>query len=142
MTETEAEINKTMKMDSIMKKRAAAAEIKMKAHNQLKFAIDEIIEHAQGSGVTIFMPHVLSRDLFKKVVGIGDGLGLSARDKTMAVVTPEHLQIINFEKERMPYVLFDHIKAKEVFMICWKTNDDELEPVESTRPQSISLYNF
>lgn len=130
MTAVEQEINKSEKLSLILKKRADAEEAKVKAHEYIKFVFDEIESHSEGSGVTIFMPHVITRDLYKKVIEIGDGLRLTPRERRTAIVTAEHLRIINYEQENMPQVLFDHIQSKEVFMVCWKIPDEELEPVE------------
>lgn len=130
MTAVEQEINKSEKLSMILKKRADAEEAKVRAHQYIKFVFDEIESHSEGSGVTIFMPHVITRDLYKKVIEIGDGLRLTPRERRTAIVTAEHLKIINYEQENMPQVLFDHIQSKEVFMVCWKIPDEELEPVE------------
>lgn len=130
MTPIEAKINKSEKMADILKKRADAEEAKLKAHQYTEYVLDEIESHSEGSGVAIFMPHVVTRDLYKKVLEVAESLSLTARERRTTTVTPEHFKIINFDKVNMPQVLFDHIKGKEVFMVCFKIPDNELRPVE------------
>lgn len=130
ITSIEAEIIKSEKLTEIFKKLAAAEVAKIKAQKRLNYVLDEIEAHAEGSGVTIFMPHVLTRDLYKRVQEIGEGLHLTARERTNAIVTAEHLNIINCDGVNMPQVLFDHINGKEVLMVCWKIPDDQEESIE------------
>lgn len=133
MTSIEVEIYRTGKLSEILMKRAEAEAAKTKAHQYIEYVIDKIALHAAESGVTIFMPHVVSRDLYKKVLEVGENLRLTAREKVQAKITPEHLKIINFKKVNFPRVLFEHIKSRVVFMICWKIPDDEERSVEGNR---------
>lgn len=120
MTTIEAEINKSEKLAAILKKRAEAEETKRKELEYIEFVFDEIEIHAEGAGVTIFMPHVITRDLYKKLLQVGENLNLTVRERRNAVVTRDHLKIINYSEVNMPQVLFDHINGKQVFMVCWK----------------------
>lgn len=130
MTSIEVEIRRTEKLTEILMKRAEAEAAKTKAHQYIEYVIEKIALHAAESGVTIFLPHVVSRDLYKKVLEVGENLRLTAREKVQARITAEHLKIINFKKVNLPRVLFEHIKSKDVFMICWKIPDDEERSVE------------
>lgn len=132
LTSTEVEIHRTKKLTEILMKRAEADATKTKAHQYIEYVIDKIALHAAESGVTIFLPHVVSRDLYKKVLEVGENLRLTAREKVQTKITPEHLNIINFKKVNLPRVLFEHIKSKDVIMICWKIPDDEERSVEGT----------
>lgn len=152
MTSIEVETHRTEKLKEILMKRAEAEAAKTKAHQYIEYVIDKIALHAAESGVTIFLPHVVSRDLYKKVLEVGENLRLTAREKVQTKITAEHLKIINFEKVNLPQVLFEHIKSKDVFMICWKIPDDAERSVEGKSkrkllriamlPRFISLREF
>lgn len=98
----------------------------------LTFVTDEIISHHSDMGVTIFMPHAITRDLYRKVCDVADKRHLSAKEKTTTGITTEQLSVINLETKDFPDYLFQHIEDKEVFMVCWKLPDDELRPVQGT----------
>lgn len=133
MTTVEADINRSEKLTDILNKRARTLEAKLMADQYLEYVFNEIESHAEGSGVTIFMPHVITRDLYKKVLEVADTLRLTPREKRAVTVAPEHLKIINYSQVNMPEVLFEHIKSKEVFMICWRKPESESQPVECNR---------
>lgn len=137
MTPVEIEIHRAEKLTEILQKRADAEATQLKAKEYTTYVLDEIASRAAESGVTIFMPHVVSRDLYKKVVQIGENMNLTAREKVTARIAPEHLKIINFEKINMPEVLYEQIQSKDLFMICWKIPDDEERPTEGKDESKI-----
>lgn len=130
LTPRELEIRRAEKTEQIIKKRADAELARLKNIQHTEYVLEEVESHAEGSGVTIFMPHVITRDLYKKVQEVAENLRLSARERVTAIVTDEHLKMINYEKVNMPSVIFNHIKSKEVFMVCWKIPDDEERSAE------------
>lgn len=119
ITPKEVEIHRAEKLAEIWKKRSDAEAAKLKANQYIEYVIEKIAFHAAESGVTIFMPHVVSRDLYKKVIEVGENFRLTAREKVKTKILPEHLKIINFKKVNLPQVVFDQIHSKEVLMICW-----------------------
>lgn len=78
------------------------------------------------------MPHLISRDLFKRMTEQGEKFGLQAKDKKNSLITDEDLEVLHFEIENPlpPYVL-KLLKKKEAFMICWKTGELEERPITS-----------
>lgn len=130
MTLIEIEKHRAEKLTDILKKRADAEVEKLKMTQYIEYVIEKIVSNVPESGVTIFMPHVVSRDLYKKVLQAGNNLGLTARERITTKITSEHMKIINFEKINLPEVLFKHIKSKDVFMICWKAPEDADRTIE------------
>lgn len=141
MTQSELERYQTMKIDKFSKRKAEQSNLLQKQQNYIRFATDEIMSRARDLGVTIFMPHVVNKNLFKNVVNVGDKLKLSAKDKATVKITSANLKIINFEKEDFPKILFDFLKGKEAFAVCWKLSDDELRSTEGMIC-CISIYCF
>lgn len=130
LTPLEMERYNAEKLNANLLKRAEIEAAELKTHQYIEFVTDEIMSRASDMGVTIFMPHVINRDLYKRVLEVADKLHLSAKDRVMVKIPLDHLKIINFECINLPLVLYEQIKAKEVFMVCWKISDDELRPVE------------
>lgn len=91
------------------------------------------MEHAADLGITILMPHILSRDLFKKISDPADKFQLTAKEKKNAQILTEHLEVIHFEcVNPLPQYLLDHIMGKDVLMVCWKVNDGDARAVEGS----------
>lgn len=98
----------------------------------IRFVTDKIIKHASDMGVTLLMPHIVSRDLFKRLTDPGERMfQLIARDKRNVQILPEHLDVIHFECENpIPRYVLDYIGKKDVFAVCWKVAETELRSVE------------
>lgn len=94
------------------------------------------MNHGGDMGVTINMPHLISRDLFKRMTEQGDKFGLQAKDKKNALISDDDLEVLHFEIDNPlpPYVL-KLLKKKEAFMICWKTAELEERPITSTKEE-------
>lgn len=93
---------------------------------------DKILSKLDDLGVTVFMPHVVSRDLFKKVSEMAEKCQLTARDKKAAQIRTEHLEAMLLDCENpLAQHVIDHILDKDVFMVCWKLTDMENPVVES-----------
>lgn len=91
----------------------------------LTFVTDEIMKNSSDMGVTVLMPHVISRDLFKRLSDPADKCHLVAKDKKNAQVLSEHIDVLEFCKiNSMPKHLVDHILNRDVFVVCWKITDN------------------
>lgn len=101
-------------------------------HDYIRFVTDKIMKHASDLGVTLLMPHVVSRDLFKRLTDPGERIfQLIARDKRAVQILPEHMEMIHFECENpIPRYVLDYIAKKDAFAICWKVAESELRTVE------------
>lgn len=90
----------------------------------LTFVTDEIMKNATDMGVTVLMPHVISRDLLKRLTDPADKCHLVAKDKKTLQITEEHIDVIEFGSTNpMPKYLLDHILNRDVFVVCWKVAD-------------------
>lgn len=82
-------------------------------------------------GVTLLMPHIISRDLMKRLTDHADKIGLIAKDKRNIIIHPDHLEILHFDiANPMPQFILDILYKKEAFIVCWKNGDTELRPIE------------
>lgn len=82
-------------------------------------------------GVSVFMPHIVSKDLLKRIPEYGEKFALVAKDKRNILIAPEDLELLHFEIDNpMPPFLLDILYAKEALMVCWKNADTELTPIE------------
>ncbi|KAJ6645595.1 hypothetical protein Bhyg_00802, partial [Pseudolycoriella hygida] len=119
---------KKIQDEEIEKIEREAAEAKRRAY--ITFVTDEVMKNAGDMGVTLNMPHIVTRDLFKRMTEQGDKFGLQAKDKKTACISEEDLEVLHFEIENPlpPYVL-KLIKKKEALMICWKAAELEERPI-------------
>lgn len=103
-------------------------------HEYVTFVTDQIMLNASDLGVSVFMPHVISRDLMKRLTEPADKCQLVAKDKKYVRLAPEHTEVIGFDgRDPMPQYLLKHIGCNEVFMVCWKmteSNGDACKTVE------------
>lgn len=103
----------------------------------LTFVTDKIMSNASDLGVSILMPHVISRDLMKRLTDPADKCQLVAKDKKAVRLVPEHSEVVGISGHNpMPQYLLDHIVSKDVFMVCWKmteTNSETCKSVEGIR---------
>lgn len=92
----------------------------------LTFVTDEIMKNSSDMGVTVLMPHVISRDLLKRLSDPADKCHLVAKDKKNAQILSDHIDVLEFctTADSMPKHLVDHILNRDVFVICWKITDN------------------
>lgn len=94
----------------------------------LTFVTDEIMTNLNDMGVTILMPHVISRDLLKRLSDPADKCRLVAKDKKNVQVLREHIDILEFSTcNSMAKHLVDHILNLDVFVVCWKITDNNAD---------------
>lgn len=94
----------------------------------LTFITDEIMKNASDMGVTILMPHVISRDLLKRLTDPADKCHLVAKDKKNVQVLREHIDMLEFcTSDLMSQYLIDHILNRDVFVVCWKVTDTNID---------------
>lgn len=130
MTDFELKRYQMKKIENFRKRKSDEENLLKKQQEYIRFVTDEIMSRASDLGVTIYMPHVINKNLFKKVVSVGDKLRLSAKDKSIIKISNSHVKIINFENNDFPKILFDYLHDKEVFAVCWKLSDDDLRSTE------------
>lgn len=108
----------------------------------LTFVTDEIMKNANDMGVTILMPHVISRDLLKRLSDPADKCRLVAKDKKNVLVLSEHIDVLEFStSESMPKHLVDHILNHDVFVVCWKITDNNTDGDKNVEGfDLISIY--
>lgn len=112
--------------DELIERNAA----KKRRQEYLTFVTDKIMMKARDCGITIFFPHLVGRDLFKRVSDPADKFQLTARDKRNAQILEEHLEVINFDCDNpLPDYVFQHLFGKDVFMVCWKLSDSDSKSV-------------
>lgn len=88
-------------------------------------------------GVTVFMPHTITKDMMKRLPEYGDMFALTAKDKRLVTMSEQHLEWINFEIENpLPDFYLRELYEKDVYMVAWKIPDTEMRPVEEV------LHNF
>lgn len=105
----------------------------------LTFVTDEIMRHSDDLGCSILMPHVVSRELLKKLTDPADKCHLVAKDKKSIQIQSKDVEVIEFGcLNPMPKYLLDHILNRDVFIVCWKLNDNnaEIRNVEGTLKNS------
>lgn len=110
----------------------------------IRFILGEIVDRLADMGVTVLLPHVMHNDLSKELEEVAQRFNLVPKSKVDAVISPEHLHIINFEcdggSENVPRELWDYIVEKTIFMVCWKANDGELRPILEICGELIALF--
>lgn len=91
----------------------------------LTHVTDEIMKNADDLGVTILMPHVVSRDLLKRLSDPADKCHLVAKDKRTLQIMDEHIHVIEFGSSNpMPKYLLEQILNRDVLAVCWKVADN------------------
>lgn len=99
-----------------------------KCDEYLTYVTDTVTMHANDMGVTILMPHVMSRDLLKRLSDAADKCSLVVKDKKNIRILPEHIDIIGFGcTNPMPTYLLDHVMDRDIFAVCWKVADNNTE---------------
>lgn len=102
---------------------------------------DTIMKNSYDMGVTVFMPHVISRDLLKRLSDPADKCHLIAKDKKNVLVLREHIDTIeSCANESMSPYLVDHILNREVFVVCWKVTDNNIS--ENGRKAVEGAFQF
>lgn len=102
-------------------------------HEYLTFVTNRIMTKNGDCGVTIFFPHIVSRDLFKRVADPAEKCQLIVRDKKNSQILEEHLEVLHFDCDNpMPKYVIDYLLRKDVFTVCWKLNEGETRPIEGS----------
>lgn len=95
---------------------------------------DEIMANADDLGVTILMPHVVSKDLLKRLSDPADKCHLVAKDKKTLQIHDEHILVIEFGSSNpMPRYLLENILNRDVLAICWKVTDNNNNNIENPK---------
>lgn len=103
----------------------------------LTFVTDQIMSNASDLGVSIFMPHVISRDLMKRLTEPAEKCQLVAKDKKSVRLAAEHMEVLGtIGRNMMPQYLLDHIGSSEVFMVCWKMTESNGEASKTVEGNS------
>lgn len=141
MTSVELERYNVKRLSEEECKRIEREAAQRRRNAYLTFVTDQIMLNASDLGVSIFMPHVISRDLMKRLTEPADKCQLVAKDKKNVRLVPEHTEVIGFDGNKsMPQYLLDHIGCNDVFMVCWKmteNNGDACKSVEGEYSDGI-----
>lgn len=94
----------------------------------LEFVTNEIMKHSDDLGCTILMPHVVSRELLKRLSDPADKCHMVAKDKKTLQIQSKDVEVIEFGSQNpMPTFLIEHILNRDVFIVCWKVADSNAE---------------
>ena len=94
--------------------------------------IELMKENASDTGVTVFMPHVADSAL-KKVAEVARRFGLLNRARQMVRITPELLEILNFELENpLDAEVVSYLYGKDVLVALWAVPPSSSSTTEST----------
>lgn len=97
----------------------------------LAFVTERITQRTSDCGVTVFLPHLVGRDLLKRVSDAADKFQLAVRDKKVVQILEEHLDAMHYDcANPMPAYVIDHLLRKDVFMVCWKLPDGDARAIE------------
>lgn len=109
----------------------------------ITYVLDEIEEHLVDLGVTVMMPHTVSKDVLKQLPEHGEKFGLTPKDKKLCLIRPDDLEILHFEcANPMPPFMLDILATKEAYMVAWKNADYELEPVHTIIRKLVELLTL
>lgn len=93
----------------------------------LTFVTDKILKHSNDMGVTI-IAYAMNRDLLKRLTEQADKCRLIAKDKKVIQVLSEHAEILSLcGKEMIPKRFSNYISNREVFAVCWKSTDTNVD---------------
>ncbi|XP_031627740.1 uncharacterized protein LOC116343675 [Contarinia nasturtii] len=99
----------------------------------ITFVTDSIMENSSDMGVTVLMPHIISRDLLKRLSDPADKCQLVAKDKKTVQILREHIDTLDLcATDSMPQQLLDHIINRDVFVVCWKVTDTNIDIAEKS----------
>lgn len=111
--------------------RIERAAVEKSRRDYITFVTDEIMEHAFDMGVTVMMPHTVSKDLIKRIPDYGEKFGLTPKDKRQVIIQPGDLEVLHFEiDEPLSPFMLEVLHAKEAMLVCWKNAETELRPIE------------
>lgn len=113
-----------------------------KRDEYLTFVTDAIATNANDMGVTILMPHVMSRDLLKRLSDAADKCALVVKDKKNIRIMDEHMDVITFGcSSPMPKHLLDHVMDRDVFAVCWKIADNNVDGRKDIEGELIAILS-
>lgn len=118
------------------KEQAKKAQI---VHDYRMKVTNDIMDNATDIGVTIFMPHVIEKDLVPNLVEPGSKMQMQMKHNITTKITREDLEMINFDAQNLSPILFNHIVDKELLIVAWKMNSTELRPINGMTITSL-LY--
>lgn len=107
------------------------------------FVTDRIMKNSADLGVTLLMPHVISRDLLKRLSDPADKCHLVAKDKKNIQITRDHIEILDIctvADDPMSPHLFDHILNRDVFAVCWKVTDTNADVERNVEGFYFNLF--
>lgn len=108
----------------------------------LTFVTDQIMENSHDMGVTLLMPHVISRDLLKRLTDPAEKCHLVAKDKKNVQILRDNIEILDIcTSDSMNQYLVDHILNREVFAVCWKITDTNADGDRNVEGSYQFIYN-
>lgn len=122
-----------------------------KRNNYITFITDQIKTNLIDHGVIIFMPCVPIKDNLKRVMDAGDTLGMVCKERKVAQVTPEMLEIINFKCDnKLEDYVWEKTYNRDLQVTIFRIADQETRSVEEvfldliavvTKPQTVTTTN-
>lgn len=111
------EENERIEQESALKRRV----------EYLTLVTNKIMDNANDMGVTI-IAHVMNRDLLKRLTEQADKCRLVAKDKKNIQVLSDHAEILALcSTETMPKRFFDYILNRDIYALCWKLTDSNVD---------------
>ena len=88
------------------------------------------------------MPHVNTKDTFKRLVEHSEKLGLTPKDKRSMLMQPIDLEVLNFEIDNpMPKYMLHLLFQKEAYFVCWKNGETEERPIEEILTEFVDFLS-
>lgn len=91
---------------------------------------DNIMDNVSDVGVTVFLPHVIDDKLIENLTEAAGQHNMTLKTHVITKISKEDLEMINFDKENMSPLLFNHIRDQDVLIAAWKMASGELRPID------------
>lgn len=100
------------------------------------YVTDKIMDNSKDVGITIMMPHIIDKDLPKRLQEYGDANSLSYKDRVITTILPEHYELIHFENEAPISPIIQHVlEENECMIVVWSKNGKDMRPIEELLEQ-------
>lgn len=98
---------------------------RQKRHDYLLYVTNEIMKNMAEYGITIFGPHI-NRDVFKKILDVADLQMLQCKDRKVATIIPDNLEILQFNcPNPLSDDVWEYLFNKELLVCLWKKDDND-----------------
>lgn len=129
MSQIEAHRFRIMREDLIRGRKLEQQKNYQMVYDYRMVLTDKIMDNTADIGITVFMPHVLDKDLIKNLTEAAAGMSMTLKQHCTTKITKEHLEMINFDGENLSSMVFNHIRDRDVLIVAWKMGSGELKPI-------------